>query len=60
MRQFVSINDYFGDMVVDKRFFDPSVEGPESIGSDQASLEGGGAPLRDTSDEPSFVRTAQR
>jgi hypothetical protein len=47
-------------MAVDKRFFDPSVEGPESIGHLEAALEGGGAPLKDTADEPSFVRTAQR
>jgi radical SAM superfamily enzyme YgiQ (UPF0313 family) len=58
MRQWVRLNDYFGDMVVDERFFDPEVEGPESIGSAEASLQGGGAPLRDTGDEPSFVRTA--
>ena len=58
MMQWVRLNDYFGDMVIDKSFFDPSVEGPESIGNAQAALEGGGAPLKDTGDEPSFVRTA--
>jgi anaerobic magnesium-protoporphyrin IX monomethyl ester cyclase len=57
MMQWVRINDYFGDMVIDERFFDPSVEEPESIGHAQAALEGGGAPLKDTGDEPSFVRT---
>jgi hypothetical protein len=58
MMQWVRLNDYFGDMVVDERFFDPSVDGPESMGDPDAALEGGGAPLKDTSDEPAFVRIA--
>jgi radical SAM superfamily enzyme YgiQ (UPF0313 family) len=58
MMQWARLNDYFGDTVIDERFFDPDVEGPEGIGNAAAALEGGGAPLKDTSDEPSFVRTA--
>jgi len=59
MMDWVRNNDYFGDMEVDERFFDPSVEGPESIGNPQAALEGGGPPIKDASDEPSFIAKAR-
>lgn len=57
MMPWVRLNDYFNDTVIDERFFDPEVEGPEGIGNPAAALEGGGAPLEDTSEEPAFVRT---
>jgi radical SAM superfamily enzyme YgiQ (UPF0313 family) len=57
MMQWARINDYFGDLVIDESFFDPDVEGPESIGNPAASLDFGRAPLKDVSDEPAFVRT---
>jgi anaerobic magnesium-protoporphyrin IX monomethyl ester cyclase len=57
MMQWVRLNDYFGDTGIDERFFDPDVEGPEGIGVAAAADNGGGAPFKDTSDEPAFVRT---
>jgi hypothetical protein len=56
MMQWVRINDYFHDMAIDERFFDPEVDGPESIGDPATALDSGGAPLKDTNDEPAFVR----
>ncbi len=58
MMQWARINDYFHDLVIDERFFDPDVEGPESIGNPEASQHFGVAPYKDTTDEPAFVRTA--
>jgi radical SAM superfamily enzyme YgiQ (UPF0313 family) len=58
MMQWVRLNDYFNDAAIDERFFDPDVEGPEGMGNPTAALDGGGAPLKDTSEEPAFVRTA--
>jgi len=60
MMQWARLNDYFGDTVVDERFFDPEVEGPEGMGNPAASLDFGLAPYKDTNDEPSFVRTVAR
>jgi hypothetical protein len=58
MMQWARQNDYFGDMVIDERFFDPEAEGPESIGNAAAALDGGGAPLSDTGDGSVFAGTA--
>ena len=57
MMQWARLNDYFGDAVIDERFFDPEVEGPETLGNPAAALDFGRAPYKDTSDEPTFVRT---
>jgi hypothetical protein len=57
MRQWLRVNDFFGDQVIDERFFDPEVEGPEGMGNPAAALDGGVAPYKDTNDEPAFVRT---
>jgi len=58
MMQWARQNDYFGDMVIDERFFDPEAEGPESIGNPAAALDCGNPPLGDTGDEPAFAGTA--
>jgi anaerobic magnesium-protoporphyrin IX monomethyl ester cyclase len=57
VRQWLRVNDFFGDQVVDWRFFDPTVEGPDGIGNPAAALDGGHAPCKDTSDDELFVRT---
>jgi hypothetical protein len=44
-------------MVIDERFFDPEVEGPETLGNPAASLDFGRVPYKDTSATPSYVRT---
>ena len=53
------MNDYFGDMVIDERFFGPNVDGPESIGHQPASLSDGRAPYADTCAGTTSVRTAE-
>jgi hypothetical protein len=58
MMQWARQNDYFGDMVIDERFFDPEAEGPESIGNPAAALDCGAAPLGDTGDEAVFAGAA--
>jgi len=58
MMQWARLNDYFGDMVVDERFFDPEVEGPEGIGNPAASLDFGRPPYGDTDDEPMAPQSA--
>ena len=58
MMQWARLNDYFGDMVVDERFFDPEVEGPEGIGNPAASLDFGRPPYGDPDDEPMAPQSA--
>ena len=57
MLQWARLNDYFGDMSIDERFFDPDVEGPDGIGDPAGDADFGRAPFKDSSDEPAFIRT---
>ena len=57
MRQWAFLNDFFGDMIVDEAFFEPEVEGPESIGNPLARLDYGVPPRMDTGTETAFVTT---
>lgn len=56
MVQFARLNDYFGDMVVDERFFDPDVEGPDGLGDPSADLDYGLPPRKDGA-EPAPLHT---
>jgi len=49
--QWARMNDHFGDMVIDERFFDPEVDGPESIGDAAVALDFGRPPYKDTGAE---------
>jgi len=60
MRQWARLNDYFGDLVFDERFFDPEVEGPDGIGNRAAEFDYGCPPYKDSTDEPVSVRTRVR
>ena len=51
MMQWARMNDHFGDMVIDERFFDPEVDGPESIGDAAVALDFGRPPYKDTGAE---------
>ena len=59
MMQWARLNDYFGDMVIDERFFDPDVDGPEGIGDPTRTLDFGLPPLKDNGEgrRRSYVRT---
>jgi anaerobic magnesium-protoporphyrin IX monomethyl ester cyclase len=60
MLQFARLNDYFGDMVIDERFFDPGVDGPEGIGDAAAEVDYGLAPHGDLAARPLKVHPAVR
>lgn len=57
MLQWARLNDYFGDIVIDERFFDPDSHGPEGLGDPAAERDYGAHPRMDTSVEPAFVST---
>ncbi|MGH9459728.1 MAG: B12-binding domain-containing radical SAM protein [Vicinamibacteria bacterium] len=59
MMQWARLNDFFSDMALDPSFFDPDVEGPESIGDPLADLDYGAAPRKDGSTEGVFVSTRE-
>lgn len=59
MMQWARLNDFFGDMVLDPRFFDPEVEGPAGIGDPLSDLDYGAAPRKDGSREGVFVSTRE-
>ncbi len=57
MRQWARLNDYFGDIVIDERFFDLDSDGPEGLGNPAAEGDFGAPPHMDSSIEPAFVST---
>lgn len=57
MRQWARLNDYFGDTVIDERFFDLDSDGPEGLGNPAAERDFGAPPRMDSSIEPAFVST---
>jgi len=59
MMQWARLNDFFGDMVLDPRFFDPEVEGPAGIGDPLADVHYGAPPRKDSSTEGVFVSTRE-
>jgi hypothetical protein len=61
MMQWARLNDCFNDTMIDERFFDPEVEGPEGMGNPAAALEGAGRRSRTpATGRPSSGRWAAR
>lgn len=55
MLQWIRLNDFFHDMVIDESFFDMDVDGPVGLGDADASLDFGAVPRDERESNPAPV-----